>query len=685
MKLARLHLLPQHERLGAAVSSRSFWDDHQWHLDHEKPGVPLSNGTMNWAIDMGDATTLIEPKWVTLLEDCKLLAWSLMTDARSGRAFDVTTIAGNFRQQLGKLLRWMTANSYSSFCQIDAEASWEFYDHTVAWVRAAKEGELDHMRMLMELQILKTIYRQSTSLEDVGVRGIPEPPYDGESTSSLAKGIANAAVGWIKPLPDEIALSVLAQCTRWMGSPVEDVIRLRDIHLNTKRSTKVGQRFIEGALASFKFSTIEGDSKPWRDKLGTAVDFSDSTGAVRTSLVSALRGMMGHASAACIGLIQGTTGMRISEIAALRTGIDVTTGLPRHVKVERSKTGLNELFFLESQVTKIHEGRPMRWVLGMRPAGTTYLPPAIDALLALERLYEPWRKDSDLPWLLISPPGTSSLSRIGKNAKPETRNGILKHMKSFVAQYGGLQGLPDVLKTRSGSTDIRRYKTGEGFRTHQWRKTFALYILRTDSRMLPALAQHFKHMSLAMTEQGYIGNDPELLDSIESVRRQRTVQFLLNQAMGGTPIAGGMADMVREHQAKLAAIVAGSEGQVAYNRMEAWVVETDLRIWYAEHGKCFISLAPNAARCHSLGKTDPWLKLAPNYAHQNASTCNGCKCFAVDGEHVEFWRDRYQSNSDLLKSVPKDRHGEYRVALERVRQSASVLRAIGEQAEKPES
>ncbi|WP_265946245.1 hypothetical protein [Dechloromonas sp. A34] len=673
----RLHLLPDTERALAQVSSRSLWHDDKWWFDNIKIGLPDRDSMFDWSLRMDGDSTLLSPQWSPLLEDCRKLVWSLLTDARSGKGFDPVTLSGGFRQQLSKLLRWMAVSGYESFSQLDTEASWEFHDHLLGLLRTKKSGDVASGSFQFALQILSTIYRQSAALSEANVAPMPESPYDGGSICKVAKTAATIENGWIEPLPDCVALRVLGQCMRWMGTPLDDVIRLRDLYLSLEVSKDVGVRAVETALSEFRFSVIPGESEPWRDRLGTEADYSRSTGEVRTRLDAAVRALVGHASSACVTQIQGTTGIRISEVAALRSGIDEATGLPSCVSIQKSKTGLNELFFLNSQVTKIHEGSMMNWVLGMRPVGSSYLPPAVTALLGLERLFEPWRTGSDLPWLLVTPGGRLSLSRQLDMTSPATRRQIAKQMKNFVGTYGGLADLPDILRTASGSIDITPYKSGEGMRTHQWRKTFALYILRTDPNMLPAISQHFKHISLAMTEEGYIGNDPELLDSIESVRRQRTVKFLLEQANSSTVIAGGMADLVREHRAQLRAVIGNSDDGTAFQKMEAWVTEGDLRIWFADHGKCFMSLTPGESRCHTMGQTNPWIKGEPNYAQRNPTVCSGCKCFAVDHEHLDFWQARYQKNASILKAAGKDHFKEFTVARERMRQSASILHTLG--------
>lgn len=669
---AQPHLLAKASRSDARISSRSYWRDPKWHLDVQKVGFRDTVGMFNWAIPMGDGTTLLDPSWDGLLEDCRVLVYSLVHDPRLMGAHQPFTVATVFRTRLCKLLMWMAEFGYNHFGQLDSEASWEFYEYVLISHREAK-GEVTPQSLQNDLQVLVTIHRHSLTLQDAGVRVMPEAPYDDEAPGKVAAKAATAANGWIPPLPDEIALKILDASFRWIGQPIDDVLALIALQQSIAPSTGTIDkgRPVETALASFAFSVLPGQTEPWHRALNT----SPEVGSPMAS--RELRKLVLHAGAACAALIQGTTGMRISELAALRGGTDADTGLPSCVRIRPSKTGLNELFLVQSQATKIHDGALMEWVIGMRPAGSAYIPPAVRAIQRLDTLFSPWRDAIGAPQLILNPSGRSTLARTMGNSA--TMDQIARHMKSFVATYGGLETLPDNLKTSSGTLDLRGYKTGEQFRTHQWRKTYALYVLRTDSRMLPAISQHFKHMSMAMTEQGYIGNDPELLDSVESVRRQRTVAFLLQQASGTTVIAGGMADLVREHRQRLKNVVGDAQGADAYQRMEDWVIQGDVRIWFAEHGKCFMSLMPGSARCHSIAKTDPWLKRQPNYANRNASVCGGCKCFAVDGEHVEFWKERYQRNAAVLAAASADRSAGYKVAKERVRQSESILQTLGEQ------
>ena len=67
-----------------------------------------------------------------------------------------------------------------------------------------------------------------------------------------------------------------------------------------------------------------------------------------------------------------------------------------------------------------------------------------------------------------------------------------------------------------------------------------------------------------MTEQGYIGNDPELFEAMDSVRQQLTARLFFEAATGKTTYAGHMATLIEEHRAMLAQLVLGKEATPAY-------------------------------------------------------------------------------------------------------------------------
>lgn len=678
------HLKSSSELENVYVSGSSRWFDARWELDYEGFGRQPSEHAISWGILLPDGSNLLAPQWASLLDAARRLAWSLIVDPREGAVAKATTISSRFYFGLVSLLRWMVLNNYSNFGLIDNEASWEFYDFVIASGKNKSGEKVKSNVLIRNLGILTLIYRQTEALREGGVESMPEAPYDGRSVASIANEASNDEKGWIPPLPDEVAIPLMGAAWQFVNKASVDAINLQALYLDTIRSVRNSRSSNASAwgkvcavLCDFEFSVSDGENKPWRKKINKLTAMTAERDSC-LSPIADLREIVLQVTGACVITLQSVTGIRASEICAIQAGMDGVTGLPQCISLKKSKSGLNELFYLHSQVTKIHDGEFMEWVIGSRPIGSNYLPPAVIAIKTLHELWSPWRSLFGSNALILNFRCGQGVPRNKKGILPIRSYVLLKLTRDFIRYSGCLNFISNVLPTSSGTVDLSSYKTGEALRTHQWRKSFALYVLRSDPRMLPAISQHFKHLSLAMTEQGYIGNDPEMQEAIDSVRRQRTVQFMLEQATGEPAIAGGMAELVREHRGQLRKIIEGVEGEEAFRRMEAWVIEQDLRIWYADHGKCFIGITPGEARCHQIGKSDPWLNPRPNYSHRSPSVCGGCKCFAVDSEHLPFWRERYSTNMVAIKSNEQFGISELRVTVERVKQSAGIIRALGD-------
>jgi len=194
--------------------------------------------------------------------------------------------------------------------------------------------------------------------------------------------------------------------------------------------------------------------------------------------------------------------------------------------------------------------------------------------------------------------------------------------------------------------------------------------------LLQAISQHFKHLSLAMTEQGYIGSDPTLLAVLDNVRAQHTYDLFYEVALGERLIAGQMSKMIDAHVDDLRKMSTGNRNH-DYERISAWVNLNEYRIWYQEHGKCLISARPEKARCHELAGTSSWENLAPAYATASPAVCMTCCCFLVDPQHEAFWRTRFSENFAAYDEAKRTGFAsEYRVAYERARQSAAVLHKL---------
>ena len=670
-----IHLFPASRLQDIPVSPQSLWTDPQWRLDNPTPGLSGMRSIVKWDINLPDGSSLLNPKWSDLLDSLRRFVWSLLVDPREGKSLKATSMA-TISQTMASLVRWMVVNGYQSISELDNEASWEYVDHILA-ISAEDEGDGPTVNAVWQrLHIISLLHKQSTALVAAGISPMPVPPFDGRSPFDVAKEVAVRVKNFIPPLPDAVALPTMAAAERMTGTPAEDVLSLQALYLAAYQQGGPGNHIGPGkslpcrtnaarmAVALFQFSTLSGAATPWRVPIDTRRRGKhDDFGAEIRNLIDDIRN-------ACIIVLQSHVGQRISEVMGLKAGVNQETGLPSCIVLRTSRTGLNTVFYLKGLVSKIHS-REMEWVIGARPADSAYMPPPVRALVVLEQLYQPWRELGERDDLIVSftaarglPKGKSSIGRPFSDK-------VSRGQKEFLCRYVDLGAVGD-------NPEVDGYRDGRALRTHQWRKTFALYVIRTDTRMLPHISQHFKHLSLAMTEQGYLGNDPDLIEAMDSVRQQLTTRLFFEAATGNRTYAGNMATLIEAHRAMLEQLVQGKEATHAYRTVEEWVIENDLRIWFADHGKCLIRLRPDLARCHQLGGTADWRNDRPHFELREPSVCAGCECFLIDGDHIEFWRQRYHSNQRAFMNAELIGRGdEFYVARQRARQAAAILRALG--------
>jgi hypothetical protein len=250
-------------------------------------------------------------------------------------------------------------------------------------------------------------------------------------------------------------------------------------------------------------------------------------------------------------------------------------------------------------------------------------------------------------------------------------------MRNFITAEVDLSGLPDA---NSRGEDLRIYRESRGqcIRTHQWRKTFAHYVLLTRSlrSMLVSVSQHFKHLNLAMTEQGYVIKDPFLRHAMEATAVASTVGFFM-EASRGKVLTGRMGELIEQHREELRRLVDG-DADASYKRVEQWVRVHDIRIFFAEHGKCAVALDPMVARCHEAAGTRSPLNNGPNVEARHPALCAGCAAYIVDADHSDFWLERYTQNATVYAAAKRAGIGhQYRVAGERVNRSAAMQRHLG--------
>ncbi|MFB9795289.1 hypothetical protein ACFFQG_32370, partial [Shinella granuli] len=205
---------------------------------------------------------------------------------------------------------------------------------------------------------------------------------------------------------------LLNKAAWFLETPADDVIKLLDVVRDPSAGVvvpiergeyismcKAGEgkssrlRRAKKFLDNFQFGTTTCEENPWHESLVVKYNATSERSARKMERVRELWESVRDAAAI---VIQSTSGMRISELLGIKAGIDSETGLPRDVRLEKSPTGLYEWFVLRSVLSKTDDGLPREvdWVLGMRPGGSVQMPLAVRALYILNKIYEPWRTNT---------------------------------------------------------------------------------------------------------------------------------------------------------------------------------------------------------------------------------------------------------------------------------------------------
>src|SRR5260370_20754271 len=245
-----------------------------------------------------------------------------------------------------------------------------------------------------------------------------------------------------------------------------------------------------------------------------------------------------------VNSIAGFVGMQASEILSIRTGAIEYRQL--------GTTGVSQAYLVGRLFKAAEEGgRLERWLAP---------DPVVTAVKVLERLSEPLRVAS------------------GRNELFLTRN----------PQYGQVVGITnmhinDRIREFAAFNHVRRHGARPWrFSTHQFRKTFARFIARRDRSQLLALANHLKHVSVAMTARGYVGTDFDLHQLVDHEGQIETATAL-DRLLTADRLAGKIGERIAAGNASFRGR-AGEQGRRDYIKFV--LKETDLNIHACQYAWC---------------------------------------------------------------------------------------------------
>nr|WP_315438371.1 hypothetical protein [uncultured Pseudomonas sp.] len=190
--------------------------------------------------------------------------------------------------------------------------------------------------------------------------------------------------------------------------------------------------------------------------------------------------------------------------------------------------------------------------------------------------------------------------------------------------------------------------------SHQFRRTFAVYVVRSTHGDLRYLKKHFKHWSLDMTAlyAAHEQKDAELLHELMLAYSEAKESIVAHMLDESTPLSGGLAEGIKKFRtAKI---------KTYKNRAEMVRIVSD-----------FVHIrATSVAWCtNDLGNCTGGTGL-------ETTRCGGCVNSIIDDTKLPIWRDIYDQQRELLKLTDIGESG-----LERVRRDvarcAKVLTDLG--------
>jgi len=658
----------EHMKLSAiCVSAKSMWLDNVWYFDNPTHGQGASTSTIRWSCELSDKTNLTDPCNVDILTWAKILIFSLFVDPRNGmRAFSYGSARLLFLGVI-TLIDWMLSQSLRRISQLSKSVLDQYVqDLPEILSRKGKTEGVGIGTAWPCIRIPIVLWKQRSIFEKMNIQPIPIKPWSEISGKRIARLVADKAEGWIPPLPDEVSIPVLNKAWWFLSGPHLDLLSINEQKNDAKLSKGVEYRSgVLKLLRDFQFRTLGGDSEPWH--------VWDEKSPYWKQFARLYRALM----SACLIVLQATTGMRASEICGLRASESALDELPSNVRKELSLNGKYELFILTSELSKWQSvPRLVEWLLGVRVVGETNNPPGVEAMMVLNKIHAGFKSFNDSDFLLHAwfantiPRSINGLGRF-------TGKTLRLSLKSFLERWVSLESLPDQSKDWVVENDLVVWKESKGriIKSHQFRKTFAQFVLAVEPKLLPAVQMQFHHLSMTMTETYYWGRFRVQLESIDSVQQQKTALLLYEMATGEGLAAGRQGRNVKAHIEVLRRRVEGFTKFDGWHSVMSYMLENHIRIWFAPHGSC-MPLDDSEMKCHQVCGTRPIAGNAPNYRAQQPDICMGCSCFIVDSRHLMFWKNRLESCRDSLSSPHAADLPSFRVIKERSRQAEKIVNLL---------
>lgn len=583
------------------------WFAERWDFPRETPGLARASYRVDWRCRLANDTLLTDIQNGPLLDACRRIVWCWLYQPSTGKTPKynvVKTIEG----KLFAFLRWLTSRGQYDFSQLNADLARQYIDYIAAWMidEADVDGRDPRSRrrpkvesaVLGYVRVLHVIYNARSALVAVGLPSPEEKdPLAGVTAGSIARSLASAEKQPIKEISDNIFAKIVNHSYNAITSE------------SCERTIILWNRVIE---LSPDFDGTNADAI--LTEAGWVAFLKERDIDLSSGLFNAVRAHLNELIASAAIIIQSLTAMRPSELAGLTycANVDHDEAInPEElgcVKVFLSADGLFEIFRLSGFVYKSRQSQePVEWVLGLRPLGSKYLPPPVEAVYVVARLFHSWRIVGEQTALFLQPQSITAVSEI-----------LSDWMRGWQTR---------VISQVCSEAELK----GQAVTPRVWRKSFARYMFRYNADLLPAICNHLQHTSMAITERSYIKPNPGTIDVWMNVAVEQAGTFIAEIIAGQLQIVGPVqeaVDMLKSSiEPRLGNLNATSRQTICADAARRKCIS----LFESHFGFCvFRSDGASCLLADEIGITPAFRSRTPEF-------CKNCKNFAVSPAHLPYW------------------------------------------------
>jgi integrase len=547
------------------ISSQSMFGDDTWVLDDPNTSKPARSRTLKWDIPLADGSNLTDLQHAKLLGSSKRFIYLLLLGRVVRGRVKPSTAKGHF-ESFRVFLQWMSGKSIDAFSMLHQADIDEFV--SLAKRKGVGGDAPSHSTVYQRLSFLKYVIELGEEIGDAA-----QVVFDKSAVEGKGSGESNP----IPYIPDNISARLYDTSIRFIEECGDTVLALWDIVCRTREQ-----------YSSYHVSRQNVLAREALEESGINLETPWGKYPAQELTISTVRKLMLYLQTACYVLVAGFTGMRVSEISSL--DVDCLA--------RRSIDGVETLVLNGSLIkTAVVSAERECWITGPSRKDN----PVFVAVSLLERLWKKEREGIGLTALFVNVMNGATLARL-------TQNAMNTNLKDFASRCVGVDW---------------------ELSTHQFRKTFARYVARSESMAVLALKRHFKHIDVQMTAH-YIGTDLELVWDVADERNVLAAE-VLDEVLGSDRLAGKMGEELVERNSRFRGIA----GENARKRQVSLLMDnSDLVVLPHRYGLCFYRR--DVAKCQGDRK-----KVGVN-------TCVGCKNFVVGERHLDYWRER-RSQLDEFK------------------------------------